>query len=89
MSNKNFAFGKMNYILMAVSVIIVLVGFVLMSGGQSTETFYDPSIFNARRIKVAPVVCFIGYAFMVFAIIYRPKDKAVNSENSEDIVENK
>ncbi len=73
MDNKNFAFSKVNYIMMAVSVVIVLVGFVLMSGGQSTETFYDPSIFDARHIKVAPVVCFIGYIFMIFAIIYRPK----------------
>lgn len=89
MDKKNFAFSKVNYIMMAISVVIVLVGFVLMSGGQSTETVYDPSIFSVRHIKVAPVVCFIGYVFMIFAIIYRPKEKSGEKEEQKDIVANK
>lgn len=84
MNNKNFAFGKKNYIMMAISVVIVLIGFVLMSGSQSTETFYDPDVFSVRHIKVAPVICFIGYVSMIFAIIYRPKEK----DNKEDKSEN-
>ena len=93
MNKNSFAFGKINYIMMAVSVVIVLIGFVLMSGGQSTEEAYDPSIFNARRIKVAPVICFVGYVSMIFAILYRPKksNDGVDSveKNNKTMVEEK
>ncbi|MBR2770879.1 MAG: DUF3098 domain-containing protein [Bacteroidales bacterium] len=78
MDKKNFAFGKMNFILLAVSMVVVIIGFLLMSGGGSNETIYDPSIFDARHIKVAPLVCFIGFVSMIYAIIRKPKD--VNEE---------
>ncbi|MBR4238419.1 MAG: DUF3098 domain-containing protein [Prevotella sp.] len=78
MDKKNFAFGKMNFILLAVSMVVVIIGFLLMSGGGSNETTYDPSIFDARHIKVAPLVCFIGFVSMIYAIIRKPKD--VNEE---------
>ena len=78
MDKKNFAFGKTNFILLAVSMVVVIIGFVLMSGGGSNETTYDPSIFDARHIKVAPLVCFIGFMSMIYAIIRKPKD--VNEE---------
>lgn len=73
MERRNFAFDKMNFILLAISMVIVIIGFVLMSGGSSTETTYDPSIFDARHTKVAPVVCFIGFVAMIYAIIRKPK----------------
>ena len=63
-----------NIRLLAVSMVVVIIGFVLMSGGGSTEEAYDPSIFSPMRIKVAPVVCLIGFLSMVYAIIRKPKD---------------
>jgi preprotein translocase subunit SecG len=84
MNKQKFAFGKVNYIMMAISVVIVLIGFVLMSGGQSTEEAYDPSIFNVRRIKVAPVISFVGYIFMIFAILYRPKNTSADDSADAD-----
>lgn len=74
MDHKNFAFDRTNFILLAVGVVIVIIGFMLMSGGGSTEQAFDPSIFSARRIKVAPIVCLAGFLFMIFAIVYRKKD---------------
>ena len=74
MDKKNFAFDKVNFILLAVSMVVVIIGFVLLSGGGSTEEAYDPSIFSPMRIKVAPVVCLIGFLSMVYAIIRKPKD---------------
>ena len=70
---KNFAFGKTNYILLAVGMAIVIVGFIIMSGGASTEQAYNPDIFSAMRIKVAPVVTFLGFVSIVAAIMYKPK----------------
>lgn len=73
-----FAFSKMNFYLLAVGIAIVMVGLILMSGGGTTVEQFDPEIFNARRIRVAPMVTFFGYLFIVVAILYRSKDK--NSE---------
>ncbi len=73
MKKENFAFRKSNYVLMAASMVVVIAGFVLMSGGESTPEAYDASIFNTLRVKVAPVVAFVGFVMMIFAIMYNPK----------------
>ena len=72
---RDFAFDRVNYILLAVGMAVVILGFLLMSGGGSTETAYDPDIFSARRIKVAPLVCLAGFVSMIYAIVRRPADK--------------
>ena len=74
MDKKNLAFDKVNYILLAVGMAVVVLGFILMRGGSSSETAYDPDIFSVRRIKVAPVVCLIGFVSMIYAVIRKPKD---------------
>ena len=74
MDKKNLAFDKMNYILLAVGMAVVVLGFILMSGGSSSEAAYDPDIFSARRIKVAPVVCLLGFVSMIYAVIRKPRN---------------
>ncbi|MES5133849.1 DUF3098 domain-containing protein [Hoylesella timonensis] len=74
MDKRNFAFDKVNFTLLAIGVVVVIIGFLLMSGSGSTETAYNPDIFSVRRIKVAPVVCFLGFVSIIFAIIRKPKD---------------
>lgn len=75
MEKRDFAFSKANYVLLAIGMVVVIIGFLLMSGSGSTETAYDPDIFSARRIKVAPLVCLAGFVSMIYAVIYRPKNK--------------
>ncbi|MBQ8457658.1 MAG: DUF3098 domain-containing protein [Prevotella sp.] len=75
MDKKNLAFTRVNYILLAIGMAIVVLGFILMSGAGSTETAYNPDIFSARRIKVAPLVCLIGFVSMIFAVMYKAKDQ--------------
>ncbi len=67
-------FTKMNFILMAVCAAMIVIGFILMSGGGSSiEGGFNPDIFSTRRIVVGPTVSFLGFLLMAFAIIYRPK----------------
>ena len=75
MEKRNFAFGRMNYILLAVGMLVVVIGFILMGGSSSTEAAYDPEIFSARRIKVAPIVCLLGFVSMVYAVVHKSKDQ--------------
>ena len=74
MDKRNYAFDKINFILIAVGIVIVILGFILMSGGGSDESVFDADIFSVRRIKVAPVVCFIGFISIVYVIIRKPKN---------------
>ncbi len=71
---KKFAFDKTNYIILAIGVAVVIIGFLLMVGPSSSETHYEPDIFSFRRIKVAPVFCLLGYLSIIYAILRKPKD---------------
>ena len=73
---KDFAFGKTNYVLLAIGMAVIIIGFILMSGTGSNEEMFNPDIFSVRRIKVAPVVCFLGFIFMIYGILYKKNDKA-------------
>lgn len=70
---RNYAFDRTNFLLMAIGFAIVIIGFVLMSGPGSSEQVYNTDIFSVRRIKIAPVVCFIGFVSLIYAIIRKPK----------------
>ena len=72
---QKFAFDKINFILLAIGMAVVVIGFILMTGPSSSETVFEPDIFSVRRIRVAPVVCFLGFIFMIYAVMRKPKSK--------------
>ena len=61
--------NKINYILIAVAVAAIIIGFVLMTGSPSTATEYNPDIFSFRRITLAPIVCLIGFLLVIVGIM--------------------
>lgn len=65
---------KLNLILIAVSVVIIVLGFALMAGEPSGEV-YNPDIFSFRRITVGPMISLFGFVLMLFAILFRSKKK--------------
>ena len=65
---------KLNLIFIAVSFAIIVIGFALMVGAPSGET-YNPDIFSFRRITVGPMISLAGFVLMLFAILYRGKKK--------------
>ena len=64
---------KLNLILIAVSFVIIVVGFCLMVGAPSGEEAYNPDIFSVRRITVGPMIALVGFVSMIFAILFRGK----------------
>lgn len=72
---KNFAFDKINFILLAVGMAIIILGFILMSGPGTDLEHFEADIFSATRIKVAPAISFLGFVFMIYAVLRKPKDK--------------
>ena len=83
MDKRNLAFGKMNFILLAIGVAVIILGFLLMSGSGTTEETFNPEIFSAMKIKVAPVVTFLGFISIIVAIIYKPKDNDTSIKEND------
>ena len=76
MENKkqDFLFSKKNYTLLLVGLALNVLGFVLMSGGGSDDpSVFNPEIFSRQRITLAPVLVFLGYAFIFWAILKKHK----------------
>lgn len=74
MEEKKFGLSKMNYILIAASLAVIVLGFFLM-GGKPSGVEFNPDIFSTRRIVVGPMISLLGFVLMIFAILYKPKTK--------------
>ena len=76
--NKDLLFGRENYILMIAGIALVLIGFVLMSGGAmpDADTWDDNIIYSFRRTVLAPFVVLVGLGIEIFAIFKRPATTA-------------
>ena len=71
----DFAIGKENFKYIAVGVVILIIGFLLMTGGKSDDpNVFNPEIFSFRRITLAPIVVVGGFIFIIWAIMKKPKD---------------
>ena len=66
---------KINAILIAISLIVVVIGFALMVGEPSGTTEYNPDIFSFRRITICPMIALFGFLAMIVAILYKPRKK--------------
>ena len=70
-----FAFGKQNYKLLLIGLVLILVGFLIMIGGGSEDpNVFSEEIFNFRRLTLAPIIILAGYVVEIFAIMKKPKD---------------
>lgn len=81
-TTSQFPLGKRNFQMMAIAAAMIVVGFLLMLGGSSTEEAFNPDIFSTRRIVIGPTVSFLGFLFMGYAIIRNPKAKDATAADS-------
>jgi len=72
--DRHFTLEKANLKLIGVGFAVIVLGFLLMTGAPSGYEF-NPDIFSTRRITVAPLVALFGFAFVVFAIMYKSKEE--------------
>jgi len=72
-NREEFIFQKKNYKFMFIGLGFIALGFILMVGGGSDDpNFYNPEIYNWRRIRLAPALILIGFAIEVYAILLNP-----------------
>jgi membrane-bound ClpP family serine protease len=76
------ALHKENYILLAISFAIVVIGFILMMGGGSEDPeVFNEAIYGFQRTTLAPMVVLFGFMFAIYAIMKKPSvDKKENDK---------
>ena len=68
--NNEMVFGKTNYMFLIGGAVTLLIGFILMSGGGSSDpNVFNPEIFSAQRIRLAPTLILIGFGIQIYAIL--------------------
>ena len=74
MSGKDFLFNNRRYKILTISIFIIGLGFVIMSGGESSDPdFFNYEIYNFRRIRLAPFMVVSGFILCIFSILYKDK----------------
>ncbi len=58
-----------------IGCMIVVAGFILMSGGgsENPNEFNEAELFSFRRITLAPIFIISGYAVVLYGVLKRPK----------------
>lgn len=77
----SYPLGKINFIMMAVCLLLIVIGFALMGGSANVGDKFNNDIFESSRVTTGPIIAFLGFVLMAFAIIYRKKDKNEPSDN--------
>mgnify|MGYP001601510271 CR=1 FL=1 len=71
-----FAFGKENYRILIIGVVVVVIGYLLMVGGEAKNPndFNPDEIFSTRRITIAPLTILAGFFIVLLGIMKKPKE---------------
>ena len=73
---KKFLFEKRNYRFLFLALLVISLGFVLMTGGGSEDpNYFNEEIFNFRRIRIAPTLILIGFGIAIYSILTREISK--------------
>lgn len=75
LKQEGFAFARENYFILIIGILIIGLGYILMIGGGSDDPKeFSMDIFSTRRITVSPIICLIGFATVLYAIMRKPRE---------------
>ncbi len=79
-----FAIAKQNYRIILIGIALLVIGYMLMSGGaaENPNEFHYDEVFSFRRITIAPIVCFLGYVAVLYGIMKNPNSEKSSVKNS-------
>ena len=66
---------KVSAILIAISLVIIVIGFALMVGEPSGALEFNKDIFSVRRITIGPMIALFGFVVMIISILFKPSKK--------------
>lgn len=69
-----FLFSRENYLILGAGLVLMAIGFLLMSGGQQRPDQWDPNvIYSFRRITLSTIVVLLGFCVVFYSIFRKPK----------------
>ena len=69
-NKQEFLFGANNYKILIIGLVVIALGFILMSGGSNENpNVFNEEVFNFRRIRLAPTVVLIGFGITIYSIL--------------------
>ena len=72
----DFSMPSRNVVIIGIGLLMMVLGFVLMLGGGSSDpNVFNPDMFNARRLVVSPVVICIGIGVIIWGIMRKPRNE--------------
>ncbi|MBO4646491.1 MAG: DUF3098 domain-containing protein [Bacteroidales bacterium] len=76
-------FRKTNYILMIAGAVVLAIGYIALTGGGSDNPEkFSESLFDTRRMVVAPILIVLGLVTEIFAIMWHPSTKRTPTEET-------
>lgn len=70
----DFLLKKENYYIIGFGILLLVIGYILMSGGQQPADKYNPEeIYSFTRITLSPIIIAVGYIVIAIGIMYRAK----------------
>jgi len=69
-----FLFSATNYKILIIGLVVIALGFILMSGGANDDpNVFNEDVFSFRRIRLAPTVVLIGFGITIYSILKKSK----------------
>lgn len=82
-----YPLGKINFIMMAICLLLIVIGFAMMTGSANVGDTFNKDLFESSRVSTGPIIAFLGFVLMAFAIIYRKKDDKAATDDTTDTKE--
>jgi len=79
----SYPLGKINFILMGICLLLIVIGFWLMTGSANVGDTFNSDVFESSRVTTGPIIAFLGFVLMAFAIIYRKKGNKELDDNTD------
>ena len=71
---KTMPFGKQNYIIVLIGIVLIAIGFILMVGGGSSDpNVFNEKMFDFQHITLAPILVLAGFVVEIVAIFWKGK----------------
>lgn len=69
-NNSQMPLSIRNYKILLLGFVLIVLGFVLMTGGGSDDPMvFNYEMFSWRRITLAPIVVVIGFVVEIYALL--------------------
>ena len=67
-------FSKQNYIIVLIGIALLVLGFILMIGGGSSDPdVFNPKMFDFRHITLSTILILAGFVVEIVAIFWKGK----------------